>query len=367
MAADPPDVRDGLTVDARHALLGLRRFRRPGGGYKKSAAIVNETMLHRGLKQGHRAHYRELVRLAQPFATRAPLVDLNGNGGSIDADPPASMPYTEMRLSALGKALVGDVGEHGSDPAVLPGPVPNLLINGSPFTWSADTIGVPPHAPAEVCAAALALLDDPHITDEALMEHLPAPDFPLCANLTDRSQIRQIYTTGAGPLTVRATCRHEHVLPHEARIAADTQYYTRWGPDGDVLVVEDLPPLVRKGGRNGLLQELRSIRRHHKEAGLTDVEDHSDWKRMRVIIELRDGTDPLAALIRLRELTSLERTFSVEMRAIIDGTARTLTLRELLVGFLDHQVARIGPVALRARLRETSGLHDTRRTTLPPP
>jgi DNA gyrase subunit A len=298
-SAGLPDVRDGLDAVERRVLSRL------GDRYVKCADVV-----------GDAAGYEALVRLAQDFRCRHPLIDGRGNFGSIDGDPPADPPYTEARLAPLARKLPR---------------FPNLLVNGS------DTI--PPHNLREAVAAVIACIDDPGIDVPGLMEHMPGPDFPVGGVIADSAGVRTAYETGAGAIVVRA---RTHI-------------------DGDAIVVTELPYQVEKGGDGGVLRQIAD--RHFEGAlrELCDLEDESDWGGMRFVIRVRRGADPAAVLKTLLAHTSLQTTFAVDLVALIDGTPQRLTLRELIAHFLAGR----DPATVRRELSEIADrFGDDRRTSL---
>lgn len=322
-----PDVRDGLKPVQRRILyamhdMGLRHDR----PYKKSATVVGETM-GKYHPHGDAAIYDTLVRMAQDFSLRNPLVDGHGNFGSMDGDSPAAMRYTEARLTELSGELLEDLDKStvewrdnfdGSlqEPEALPSKAPNLLINGASGVAVGMATNVPPHNLREVCDAGIRLIDEPDCTVEELMEHVRGPDFPTGATIT-RDGIRQAYATGTGKVTMRGRARVEE------------------GEKRDTVVIEEVPYQVNKARLVKSTSDL--VTEGHLE-GIRDLRDESDREGVRVVLELERGVSGHAVLNQLYESTRMESTFGVINLSIVDGEPRLLTLKETLEQFLKHRV-----------------------------
>ncbi|HVF77943.1 MAG TPA: DNA gyrase subunit A [Solirubrobacteraceae bacterium] len=335
-----PDVRDGLTVAARCALRALHGARTRSRTYVKSATIV-AAALQLGPPPGDRAEadiYNEIVRLAQDFTARHPLVDGLGNFGSIDDDPPASMRYTEARLDLAGAALLADL-EDGSDEDVLPASFPNLLVNGAWRTPPGALTRIAPHSLREIAAATIAFIDDPAIDVHALMGHLPGPDFPTGGILLGGDGIATAYATGRGRLWLRGRAHFESV---------------RRGRQ--VLVVTQLPYGVTKAGELGFISELARLVHEERIGAIADLEDHSGEREgMRIVITVKGDADPTELLDELHQRSQLQTTFLMKIVALLDGEPRTLTLKQALGAWVEHQrgvIARRDGVTSAGRLDE---------------
>jgi DNA gyrase subunit A len=324
-----PDARDGLKPVHRRILfqmddMGLR----PDRGHVKSARVVGEVMgkLH---PHGDGAIYDALVRMAQPFAMRLPLVDGHGNFGSLDAGP-AAMRYTECRLDAAARLLTGsideDVVDFGpnydgqlSEPLVLPAAYPNLLVNGATGIAVGMATNMAPHNLVEVVSAARHLLSHPQADLDTIMRFVPGPDLPTGGTIVGLDGVRDAYATGRGSFRIRATARVENVTPRRKGIVV-TELPMGVGPEK---VIEKVSDLVRNKKLQGI-------------ANLVDLTDHEQG--LRLVVEVKNGFNPEAVLDELYRLTPLEDSFGINNVALVDGQPRTLGLVELLRVYLDHRV-----------------------------
>ncbi len=325
-----PDVRDGLKPVHRRILYAMNEAHIvPSRPHKKSAWTVGEVM-GKYHPHGDAAIYDSMVRMAQDFSMRLPLVDGHGNFGSIDGDPPAAMRYTESRLTYAAMEMLRDLDKETVDlqpnydesltePAVLPSRFPNLLVNGSSGIAVGMATNVPPHNLAEVTEAVCMMIDNPDVTVDDLMKVLPGPDFPTGGIIMGTDGIREAYATGRGTITVRAKVHVENI-----------------GKGGrQRLVVTEIPYQVNKG----TLQEriAQQVNEKHIE-GISDMRDESNRKGMRIVIDLKQGAVPQVVLNNLYKRTQLQSNFGVIDLALVDGVPRTLTLVEMLRHYIDHQV-----------------------------
>ena len=325
-----PDVRDGLKPVHRRILYAMNEAgitaARP---HKKSAWTVGEVM-GKYHPHGDAAIYDSMVRMAQDFSMRLPLIDGHGNFGSIDGDPPAAMRYTESRLTrAAGEAMLKDLDEETVDlqpnydesltePAVLPAGFPNLLVNGSSGIAVGMATNVPPHNLGEVTEAVCMMIDNPDATTDELMTVLPGPDFPTGGIIMGTEGIRDAYETGRGSITVRAKVHVEQLQNKRERP-----------------VVTEIPYQVNKG----LLQEkIAQAVNEKKIEGISDMRDESNRKGMRIVIDLKQGAVPEVVLNNLYKKTQLQANFGVIDIALVDGVPRTLSLREMIQYYIDHRV-----------------------------
>ncbi|MFB6078720.1 MAG: DNA gyrase subunit A [Halarchaeum sp.] len=322
-----PDVRDGLKPVHRRILYAMHEAGvSSGSAHRKSSSIVGETMgdYH---PHGDSAIYDTLVRMAQPFSMREPLVDGQGNFGSIDGDPPAAMRYTEARMSPIAEELLSDIemdtvdfeGNYDGrleEPSVLPAAFPNLLVNGSSGIAVGMSTNVPPHNLGEVIDATIHLVENPDCTIPDLMEHVPAPDFPTGANIVGRNEIRKAYQTGRGRLRVRA------------------EYHVEENDRGsDSIVVTELPYQQNK---SRLVERIAEDVNDGKLEGVRDLRDESDRDGIRVVVELKSNAN--ADIVENHLLEShFERTFGVINLALVDGQPEVLSLKEMLRHYLDHR------------------------------
>lgn len=324
-----PDVRDGLKPVHRRILYAMNEAGiTPNKPHKKSAWTVGEVM-GKYHPHGDAAIYDSMVRMAQDFSMRLPLIDGHGNFGSIDGDPPAAMRYTESRLTRSAMEMLADLNKETVDlqpnydesltePAVLPSRFPNLLVNGSSGIAVGMATNVPPHNLREVAAAVNMLIDNPAATTDDLMTVLPGPDFPTGGVIMGTEGIRDIYETGRGSITVRAKVHVEQVKNSRQR-----------------LVVTEIPYAVNKG----LLQEkIAQAVNEKKIEGISDMRDESNRKGMRIVIDLKQGAVPQVVLNNLYKRTALQSNFNAIDIALVGGVPRTLTLREMLQHYIDHQI-----------------------------
>src|SRR5262252_4536464 len=326
-----PDVRDGLKPVHRRVLYGMYEAGlQPNKPYKKSASTVGAVMANYH-PHGDSAIYDTLVRMAQPFSLRYPLVDGQGNFGSIDDDPPAAMRYTEARLAKIATELLQDIDANTVDfepnydesrrqPSVLPSRFPNLLVNGSTGIAVGMATNMPPHHLGETIDAVVAMIDDADISVEGLMKHIKGPDFPTGAIVVGRSGIRDAYRTGRGRVIMRARAHIEELRGGKSAV-----------------VVTELPYGVKKGGDAGVIVKIADLVRDKVLTEVSDLQDHSDRTGMRIQIELKRDAVPQVALNKLFKHTPLQSTFGYNAVALVDGVPRTLSLLELVRHYLDFQ------------------------------
>ncbi|HVR27988.1 MAG TPA: DNA gyrase subunit A [Thermoanaerobaculia bacterium] len=324
-----PDVRDGLKPVHRRVLYGMwEAGNLSNRAYKKSARIVGDVM-GKYHPHGDSPIYDTLVRMAQEFSMRYPLVDGQGNFGSIDGDNPAAMRYTEVRLTKLAEEMLRDdidkdtvpwlPNYDGSErePHPLPAKVPNLLVNGSSGIAVGMATNIPPHNLAEVIAALRLYMDDPAVPLERLMGVLPGPDFPTGGTIHGRAGIRSAYATGRGTIQVRARAEIEDMKG-----------------DRQAIVVTEIPYQVNKVR---LIERIVELVREKKLEGITDLRDESDRDGIRVVVELRRGEIPEVLLNSLYKLTPMQISFGINVLAIVDNQPQVLSLKELLRHFLEHR------------------------------
>jgi DNA gyrase subunit A len=324
-----PDVRDGLKPVHRRVLYAMQEannvWNRP---YVKCARVVGDVM-GKYHPHGDMAIYDTLVRMAQDFSLRYPLIDGQGNFGSVDGDNPAAMRYTECRLQRITNDLTADLDKETVDfvpnydgkerePAVLPSRLPNLLVNGSSGIAVGMATNIPPHNLSETIAGCLALLDNPEISVDELMEHVPAPDFPTAGIIYGLEGVREGYRTGRGRVVIRART-HVEDLERGNRQA---------------IIVDEIPYQVNKAN---LLARIGELVREKKIDGISDLRDESDRSGMRVVIELKRGEVPEIVLNNLYKLTSLQDSFGMNMVALVDGQPRLLNLKQFVEFFLLHR------------------------------
>jgi len=332
-----PDARDGLKPVHRRILyamyeLGLTSDR----PYRKCARVVGE-VLGKYHPHGDTAVYDALVRMAQDFSMRMPLIDGHGNFGSVDNDPPAAMRYTESRLQALTTdALLEDIEAETVDfadnfdgsqqePTVMPARIPQLLLNGSAGIAVGMATNIPPHNLTELIDGMLALIANPEIDDQQLMAIIPGPDFPTGGQILGRRGIRETYTTGRGSVTMRGVASIETV---EAK----------GRPDRDAVIITELPYQTNKAS---LIERIAELVNDKKLEGIADIRDESDRDGMRIVVELRRDAYPQVVLNNLFKLTPLQNNFSAYMLALVKGEPVLLTLSKMLRVFLDFRVETI--------------------------
>jgi DNA gyrase subunit A len=323
-----PDVRDGLKPVHRRVLYGMYDSGMlPDRPYRKCARIVGDVMgnFH---PHGDQAIYDTLVRLAQDFSIRYPLVDGHGNFGSVDGDSAAAMRYTECRLSKIAMELLRDIDadtvtwqpnydESREEPLVLPSRFPNLLVSGSSGIAVGMATNIPPHNLREVIDATVALIDDPGIESAGLMQHIKGPDFPTGGIIIGTTGIREAYETGRGRIVVRAKAHTEPLRQGKTAI-----------------IVTELPYQVNKAN---LIEKIAELVREKKIPEISDLRDESDREGMRMVIELKREAIPKVVLNKLFKHSAMQMTFGVISIALVDGVPRTLTLSELLHHYLEHQ------------------------------
>jgi DNA gyrase subunit A len=329
-----PDVRDGLKPVHRRVLFAMNELGlQPGRPRIKCARVVGDTM-GKYHPHGNQAIYDALVRMAQPFSLRYPLVDPQGNFGNVDGYPAAAERYTECRLSAMAMELLRDIGDDTIDyepnydgtaqqPSVLPARFPNLLVNGSSGIAVGMATNMPPHNLGEVVDAIVALIDDPAADVDRLSRHLKGPDFPTGGIILGREGIREAYRSGRGRILVRARAHVEELRGGKSAI-----------------VVTELPYGVKKGGDDGVIVKIAGLVRDGVITEIPNpsgVKDLSDKSGMRIQIELKRDAIPQVALNKLYKHTALQTTFGYNAVALVDGVPRTLSLLELIRHYLDHQ------------------------------
>jgi DNA gyrase subunit A len=323
-----PDVRDGLKPVHRRILYAMNESGiTPSRPHKKSAWTVGE-VIGKYHPHGDVAVYDTMVRLAQDFSMRVPLIDGHGNFGSVDGDPPAAMRYTESRLQRAAMELLRDLDKETVDfqpnydeslqePSVLPSRYPNLLVNGSQGIAVGMATNIPPHNLGEVIDATCLYLDNEEVSIEELMEVLPGPDFPTGALIMGKQGIHEAYHTGRGSLTLRARARLEKTSTGKDRI-----------------IFYELPYMVNKAKLETKIEELR---RDKKIPDISLVRDESDRKGMRLMVELKQGTIPQVVLNQIYKHTQAQTTFGVIMLSLVDGVPRTLNIKECLHYYVRHQ------------------------------
>ncbi len=322
-----PDVRDGLKPVQRRILYAMRELGlMPNKPYRKSATVVGE-VIGKFHPHGDSAVYDALVRMAQDFSLRYPLIQGQGNFGSIYGDPPAAYRYTEARLSKIAVELLEDIDEDTVDfvpnfdgrlkePTVLPSKIPNLLINGSSGIAVGLATNIPPHNLNEIIDALVVLIENPDITIDDLMQYVPGPDFPTGAIIVGRDGIRDAYLTGRGRIVVRAKVHFEEEK-HRTRI-----------------VITEVPYQV---STNTIIERIAHLVKTKKIQGIQDLRDETDRRGIRIVIEVKRGYDPNVVLNNLYLHTPLQSTFGAIMIALVDGEPRTLNLKELLLYYLEHR------------------------------
>ncbi len=323
-----PDVRDGLKPVHRRVLYGMHElgvyYNRP---YKKSARIVGE-VLGKYHPHGDSAVYDTMVRMVQDFSMRYPLLDGQGNFGSVDGDSPAAMRYTEVRLAKIAHEMLRDLDKDTVDwrpnfdetlkePVVLPTVFPNLLCNGSSGIAVGMATNIPPHNLSEVVDALVAQVDNPEITVPELMQIIKGPDFPTAGIIMGIDGIRSAYETGRGKVIVRARANIEHLRNNRSQI-----------------VITEMPFQVNKAS---VIEKIAQLVRDKKIDGITDIRDESDRDGLRVVIEMRRDAQPEIILNQLYKHTQLQTTFGIINLALVDGVPRVLTLKEMLQEFINHR------------------------------
>ena len=323
-----PDVRDGLKPVHRRILFAMNELgMTPDKAYKKSARIVGE-VIGKYHPHGDTAVYDTMVRMAQDFSYRYPLIDGHGNFGSIDGDAAAAMRYTEAKMSKISTELLRDINKdtinyqdnydgQEREPVVLPSRFPNLLVNGASGIAVGMATNIPPHQLGEVIDAVQHLIKDPDSSVADLMAHIPGPDFPTGAQIMGISGIRRAYETGKGSITLRAKARIEENSAGKSRI-----------------IVDEIPYQVNKAK---LVEKIAELVRDKKIDGITDLRDESDRNGMRVVIELRRDVNANVLLNNLYKQTALQTTFGINLLALVDGQPKVLNLKQVLYHYLEHQ------------------------------
>jgi DNA gyrase subunit A len=320
-----PDARDGLKPVHRRILYGMHDAGYTADRqYRKSARVVGDVM-GKYHPHGDQAIYDALVRMVQPFSMRVPLIDGQGNFGSVDGDNPAAQRYTEVRLARSASLLLEDIDkdtvdfqpnydETESEPKVLPASFPNLLINGGNGIAVGMATNIPPHNPGEIIDATLALIAEPDLSLDELMRIVPGPDFPTGGSIVGRSGIRSAYETGRDTITIRARSEFED----QAR-------------DREAIIITEIPYQVNK---KTLLERIGELVREKLVEGISGVRDESDRSGMRVVIELKRDATPEVVLNQLYRFTQLQITFGINMLALDRGQPRQLGLRDALLVFI---------------------------------
>ncbi|MEK6189659.1 MAG: DNA topoisomerase 4 subunit A, partial [Carnobacterium alterfunditum] len=323
-----PDVRDGLKPVHRRILYGMSELGvTPDKSHKKSARIVGDVM-GKYHPHGDSAIYESMVRMAQTWSYRYPLVDGHGNFGSVDGDGAAAMRYTEARMTKMALEMLRDINKDTIDyhdnydgserePDVLPARFPNLLVNGVTGIAVGMATNIPPHNLSEVISALHILMNDPDATTADLMEAIPGPDFPTGGLVMGKSGIRKAYETGKGSIMVRAKVEIEIQKNGKERI-----------------IVHELPYMVNKAR---LVERIADLARDKRIEGITDLADESDRDGMRVVIDVRRDVSASVVLNNLYKLTSLQTSFGFNMLAIVNGVPKVLSLKSILEEYLKHQ------------------------------
>ena len=324
-----PDVRDGLKPVHRRVLFAMSELGNDWNkAYKKSARVVGD-VIGKYHPHGDTAVYDTIVRMAQPFSMRYMLVDGQGNFGSVDGDAPAAMRYTEVRMSKVAHSLLADLDKETVDfspnydetefaPVVLPSRIPNLLVNGSSGIAVGMATNIPPHNLTEVVNACLALVDNPELDIDEIMEIIPGPDFPTAAIINGRAGIIQGYRTGRGRVVIRAR----------------TEIETDESNGRQAIIIHELPYQVNKAR---LVERIAELVRDKKIEGISGLRDESDKQGMRVVIELKRNEMADVVLNNLYAHTQMQNVFGINMVALVDGQPRTLNIKEILVYFIKHR------------------------------
>ncbi|MEX2599263.1 MAG: DNA gyrase subunit A, partial [Dehalococcoidia bacterium] len=325
-----PDVRDGLKPVHRRILYAMQGMGlRPGASYKKSAGVVGE-VLGKYHPHGDSPVYDALVRMAQDFSMRHPLIDGQGNFGSVDDDPPAAMRYTEARLASIAEQMLLDIDRDtvnfvdnydGSqrEPTVLPARLPNLLVNGASGIAVGMATNIPPHNLREVCDAIIYMVDHPDATADELINFVQGPDFPTAGIIMGREGVLQAYHTGHGRVVVRARASIEDMERSGNR---------------QRIIVTELPYQVNKAT---MVEKIAMLTKEKKIDGISEVRDESDREGLRVVVELSRGAAAEQVLNNLYKHTSMQHAFHVNMVALVDGQPRVLSLRSALHHYVEFR------------------------------
>ena len=324
-----PDVRDGLKPVHRRVLFAMHELSNNWNkAYKKSARIVGD-VIGKYHPHGDSAVYNTVVRMAQNFSLRYMLIDGQGNFGSVDGDSAAAMRYTEIRMSRIAHELLADIDKETVDfgpnydgaeyePLILPARFPNLLVNGSSGIAVGMATNIPPHNLNEVSSGCLALLANPEMDIDELIEHIPAPDFPTAGIIYGLTGVREGYRTGRGRVVMRAKT---HIEPIGSS-------------DREAIIVDEIPYQVNKAR---LLEKIGELVREKLIEGISDLRDESDKSGMRVVIELKRNENAEVILNQLYKMTQLQDTFGINMVALVDGQPRLLNIKQILQEFLRHR------------------------------
>src|SRR2546422_8274429 len=326
-----PDVRDGLKPVHRRVLYAMHEQRNDHAHPpKKSARIVGD-VIGKYHPHGDVAVYDTLVRMAQEFSMRYPLIDGKGNFGSVDGDAPAAMRYTEVRMARLANEILADIeketvtfqpnyDESLSEPTVLPARIPNLLINGSDGIAVGMATKIPPHNLTEIVEATIALLLNPEVDIEDLLKIVKAPDFPTGGFICGREEIRNSYRTGRGILQMRAKASIDRI--------------GRGSHERDAVIISEIPFQVNKAR---LIERIAELANEKKLEGISEVRDESDRQGMRIVVELKRDAVPQVVLNKLFKLTPMQSSFGVINLAIVNGQPRVLNLKQMLECFVDFR------------------------------
>jgi DNA gyrase subunit A len=326
-----PDVRDGLKPVHRRVLWAMNELGNAyNKAYKKSARVVGD-VIGKYHPHGDTAVYDTIVRMAQDFSMRYPLIDGQGNFGSVDGDAPAAMRYTEVRMARLASEVLADIeketvtfqpnyDESLSEPTVLPARIPNLLINGSDGIAVGMATKIPPHNLTEIVDATIAVIREPDIKDEKLLKIVKGPDFPTGGFLCGREEIRNSYLTGRGILQMRAKASIDRI--------------GRGSHERDAVIISEIPFQVNKAK---LIERIAELANEKKLEGISEVRDESDRQGMRIVVELKRDAVPQVVLNKLFKLTPMQSSFGVINLAIVNGQPRVLTLKQMLEAFVDFR------------------------------
>lgn len=326
-----PDARDGLKPVQRRILYGMDELKvYYNVAHKKSARIVGDVM-GKYHPHGDASIYEALVRMAQDFSYRYPLVDGHGNFGSIDGDGAAAMRYTEARMSKISAEMLRDLRKNTVDfvpnydatelePAVLPARIPNLLVNGATGIAVGMATNIPPHNLGEVIDGTIALMENPELSSEDLMHFIPGPDFPTGGIIMGADGLRQAYNTGTGTIVVRSKC--EIIEPKNRKSHAE-------------IIVTEIPYGIRK---STILERIGEVAKEHIVDGIVDLRDESSMRGMRIVIEVRNDVNPHVLLNNLYKYTQLQSSFGINNIALVDGRPEALSLKRALEVYINHQI-----------------------------
>ncbi|MFC1884614.1 DNA gyrase subunit A [Thermodesulfobacteriota bacterium] len=323
-----PDIRDGLKPVHRRVLYGMYELRNYfDRSFKKSARVVGD-VIGKYHPHGDAAVYDTIVRLAQDFSMRYPLIDGQGNFGSVDGDPPAAMRYTEVRMTKLAQDFLSDIDKETVDtasnyddslrePLLLPTTIPNLLVNGSSGIAVGMATNIPPHNLSEVCNAIIKVIDNPNVKIDELIKAMPGPDFPTAGFILGRKGIHEAYKTGRGIIKLRARAFVEKI-----------------GKTRERIIISEIPYQVNKAK---LLEKIADLVKEKKVEGISDIRDESDRDGMRIVIEIKRDGKALVILNRLYKFTQMESSFGIILLAIVNGRPEILTLKKIIEYFIGHR------------------------------